>query len=97
GCAVTEVIADDERVRGVRYTDADGNKREARAAFTVDASGNKSRLFHSVGGTRKYSEFFRSLALFGYFEGGKRLPEPTRNNILCVAFESGWFWYIPLS
>jgi halogenation protein CepH len=35
--------------------------------------------------------------LFGYFDGGKRLPEPNSGNILSVAFESGWFWYIPLS
>jgi halogenation protein CepH len=97
GCSVTEVIADPDRVRGVRYTDSDGNERQALARFVVDASGNKSRLYQSVGGSREYSEFFRSLALFGYFEGGKRLPEPKSGNILSVAFDSGWFWYIPLS
>ncbi|QDQ10092.1 tryptophan 7-halogenase [Streptomyces spectabilis] len=97
GCAVLDVVADDERVRGVRYTDADGHERRALASFVVDASGNKSRVYQGVGGTRAYSEFFRSLALYGYFEGGKRLPEPNSGNILSVAFESGWFWYIPLS
>ncbi|KOG51777.1 tryptophan halogenase [Streptomyces griseoflavus] len=97
GCAAADVIADEERVRGVRYTDADGAEREAYGTFVVDASGNKSRLFQRVGGQRTYSEFFRSLALFGYFEGGKRLPEPNSGNILSVAFDSGWFWYIPLS
>jgi len=97
GCAVADVIADDERVRGVRYTDADGTERQALGRFVVDASGNGSRLFHRIGGTREYSAFFRSLALFGYFEGGKRLPEPNAGNILCAAFDSGWFWYIPLS
>ncbi|MFE7119897.1 tryptophan 7-halogenase, partial [Streptomyces sp. NPDC057654] len=97
GCGVADVIADDERVRGVRYTDVDGTEREAFATFVVDASGNKSRLYRRVGGSRNYSEFFRSLALFGYFENGKRLPEPNSGNILSVAFDSGWFWYIPLS
>jgi halogenation protein CepH len=63
----------------------------------VDASGNRSRIYQRVGTTRQYSEFFRSLALFGYFEGGKRLPEPNSGNILSCAFDSGWFWYIPLS
>jgi FAD-dependent halogenase len=63
----------------------------------VDASGNKSRIYQRAGATRQYSEFFRSLALFGYFEGGKRLPPPNSGNILCAAFDSGWFWYIPLS
>jgi halogenation protein CepH len=97
GCAVSDNIEDDERVRGVRYTDAEGNEREATARFVVDASGNKSRIYQRVGGKREYSEFFRSLALFGYFEGGKRLDQPYAGNILCVAFPSGWFWYIPLS
>ncbi|MFJ8795273.1 tryptophan 7-halogenase [Streptomyces sp. NPDC102462] len=97
GCAVVDVVADDERVRGVRYTDADGTERRALAEFVVDASGNRSRVHQRVGGRREYSDFFRSLALYGYFEGGKRLPEPNSGNILSVAFDSGWFWYIPLS
>lgn len=97
GCAVTGVLEDSDRVDGVRYTDQSGDPREARASFVVDASGSNSRIHQLVGGNRQYSDFFRSLALFGYFEGGKRLPEPNRNNILCVAFDSGWFWYIPLS
>jgi halogenation protein CepH len=97
GCTVTGVLEGDDRVSGVRYTDDKGDEREALATFVVDASGNKSRLHQAVGGVRNYSEFFRSLALFGYFEGGKRLPEPYSGNILSVAFDSGWFWYIPLS
>jgi halogenation protein CepH len=97
GCTVRDVLDDGERVHGVRYTDPDGNERQATARFVVDASGNTSRLHTRTGGRREYSEYFRSLALFGYFENGKRLPEPNSGNILSVAFDSGWFWYIPLS
>ncbi|MFJ4671485.1 tryptophan halogenase family protein [Kitasatospora purpeofusca] len=97
GCSVTSVVEEGDRVTGLRYTDSEGSEHEVGARFVIDASGNKSRLFSSVGGTRDYSEFFRSLALFGYFENGKRLPEPYSGNILSVAFDSGWFWYIPLS
>jgi halogenation protein CepH len=96
-CLVTDIISDVERVRGVSYSDATGKKIELRAKYIVDASGNTSRVHKNVGGSRKYSEFFRSLALFGYFEGGKRLPPPNSGNILSCAFDSGWFWYIPLS
>jgi halogenation protein CepH len=94
---VTGTISDAERVLGVSYQDADGKSGGILAKYVVDASGNRSRIYGEVGATRKYSEFFRSLALFGYFEGGKRLPEPNSGNILCAAFDSGWFWYIPLS
>lgn len=95
-CAVTGVLTTGDRVSGVTYTDPDGVERSVQAKYVVDASGNKSRLYRDVG-TREYSEFFRNLAIFGYFEGGKRLPAPSSGNILSVAFDGGWFWYIPLS
>jgi FAD-dependent halogenase len=96
-CAVTDVASDGDRVSGVSYVDADGKECQIHANYVVDASGNKSRIYKHVGGSRMYSEFFRNLALFGYFEGGKRLPPPDSGNILNEAFDSGWFWYIPLT
>jgi FAD-dependent halogenase len=95
--AVTDTVSDEERVRGVSYKDAAGNEGTILAKHLVDASGNRSRIYRDTGAVRKYSEFFRSLALFGYFEGGKRLPPPNSGNVLSCAFDSGWFWYIPLS
>jgi halogenation protein CepH len=96
-CVVTGTISDENRVCGVSYRDAAENVGEIRAKYVVDASGGKSRIYREVGGDRTYSEFFRNLALFGYFEGGKRLPAPNSGNILCCAFNDGWFWYIPLT
>jgi halogenation protein CepH len=96
-CAVVDVVDEGERVRGVRYVDGSGGEHTAVAAYVVDASGNRSRTYRRVGGERRYSEFFRNLALFGYFEGGKRLPAPNSGDILSAAFEDGWFWYIPLT
>jgi FAD-dependent halogenase len=96
-CTATSVLDEDGRAAGVWYSDADGGEHLVRARYVVDASGHKSRIYRSVGGSRKYSDFFRNIALFGYFENGKRLPEPNSGNILCAAFDNGWFWYIPLS
>ncbi|MEU6970774.1 tryptophan 7-halogenase [Kitasatospora aureofaciens] len=96
-CAAVEVIEDGGRVQGLVYTGPDGTRRSVRSAFVVDASGNKSRLHQGVGGERVYSDFFQNIALFGYFTGGDRLPEPNRGNIFCAAFDEGWFWYIPLT
>lgn len=95
--AVVDVLEQDGRVSGVRYADAAGERHEVRARYVVDASGNTSRIHGRVGGRRIYSDFFRNVALFGYFEGGRRMPPPNQGNILAVAFDSGWFWYIPLS
>jgi halogenation protein CepH len=95
--SVNDAIEEDGRVAGVTATDAAGVRREFRCRYVVDASGHRSRIHTRVGGKRQYSEFFRNIALFGYFTGGKRMPAPTEGNILAVAFSSGWFWYIPLS
>jgi halogenation protein CepH len=96
-CLVSDVIRDGGRVAGVIYSDRDRNEHKVRAKYVVDASGHNSRIYKRVGGKREYSEFFRSLALFGYYQGGERLPEPNSGNILSAAFNSGWFWYIPIS
>ncbi|MEO9236727.1 MAG: tryptophan 7-halogenase, partial [Jatrophihabitantaceae bacterium] len=97
-CSVVDVLDDENgRAAGVRYADADGVRHEVRSRYVVDASGNKSRIHTKVGGKRLYSEFFRNIAVFGYYEGGKRMPAPNSGNILAAAFDSGWFWYIPLT
>lgn len=96
-CTASRVVEEDGRVAGLWYSDERGAEHLVRARYVVDASGHQSRIYRSVGGTREYSDFFRNLALFGYFENAKRLPEPNSGNIFCVAFDKGWFWYIPLS
>jgi len=96
GCTVRGVIEADGRVCGVEYDDPDGARRTAHARYVIDASGNTSRLHARAGGPRVYSDFFRNLAVFGYFAGGARLPEPHAGNIFCAAFDAGWIWHIPL-
>jgi halogenation protein CepH len=93
---VTDVIQEGGRCSGVTLLDRSGRSTEARATFIIDASGNRSRL-HARAGKRIFSKFFQNLALFGYFEGGGRLPAPHSGNIFSCVFPFGWFWYIPLS
>ena len=96
GWQVTTVVTEGERVVGVRCKDEDANEREIRAKYVVDASGHGSVLASTVG-ARQHSEFFRNMAIYTYFENGKRNPPPLSGNITCAAFDKGWFWYIPLS
>jgi len=93
---VKEIIKENDRVVGVVFTDPDGNDSTVRCRYLADASGNQSRIYNNVG-QRVYSKFFQNIALYGYYENAKRLPSPYEGNTLCVAFEDGWFWYIPLS
>jgi halogenation protein CepH len=94
--AVLELLIKDERIAGVRYQDAEARARVVRAQFVGDASGHQSP-FYKAAGERIFSRFFQNVALFAYFRDGKRMPPPREGNILCVAFDHGWFWYIPLS
>ncbi|MBA2675022.1 tryptophan 7-halogenase [Ramlibacter sp.] len=95
-CSAHEAIEENGRVVGLSFTDEKGAFASARARFVVDASGNAGK-FSALVGQRVYSEFFKNFALFGYYENGKRLPEPRSGHILSAAFDEGWFWYIPLS
>ena len=91
-----EPLVADGRVVGLRFADERGRESVARAAFVVDASGNLSPLHRHVG-QRVYSEFFRNVALFAYFEHAGRLPGDQAGSVLSAAFDEGWFWFIPLS
>jgi halogenation protein CepH len=91
-----ELIVEDGRVAGAKYIDGDGRENISRARYVVDAGGHSSP-FHRMCGQRMWSDKFRNFALFGYFDGGERLPPPMSGSILNVTFEYGWFWYIPLA
>src|SRR5262245_29928261 len=84
-------LVDEERVVG-----APGRDRTVGARFVADASGNTSPLHRHVG-ARVYSEFFRNVALFCYFEHAERMPGEQAGSVLSAAFDEGWFWFIPLS
>jgi halogenation protein CepH len=66
-----------------------------QAPFVIDAGGRNS-LLRTKFGERHYDPFFKNVALYGYWKGGKRMEGEKWGNILTVAFEHGWFWYIPL-
>jgi halogenation protein CepH len=95
--AVIEILYEGDRATGVRFTNAEGKEGTAAARFVVDAGGHRARQYNDKVGERVYSEFFQNIALYAYFEHGKRLPAPNSGNILSCAFNDGWFWYIPLS
>lgn len=95
--AVKEIVFDGERAVGVTFNDASGKESRATARFIVDAGGHRARQYNDHVGERVYSKFFQNIALYTYFEHGKRLPAPNSGNILSCAFKDGWFWYIPLS
>jgi halogenation protein CepH len=93
---VRELITEDRRIVGAKWTDDAGHERVARTRYVADAGGHTSP-FHRMCGKRLWADKFRNFALFAYFEGGERLEPPMSGSILNVTFEHGWFWYIPLT
>ena len=68
---------------------------ELPARYVVDASGQGGLLSRQLG-LRQWDDFFRNLAVYGYYRGGERLPAPDDGNILIESQPGGWLWHIPL-
>ena len=95
GHRVVEVVFEGGRAAGVRYQAEDGTRRTASAGFVVDASGQGGLLAHQLQ-MRQWDPFFRNLAVYAYFDGFRRLPDPNQTNILIESYANGWLWAIPL-
>ncbi len=95
GHHVVDVLFDEGRAAGVRYTVDDGGIRSAQSRFVVDASGQGALLGRRLQ-VRRWDPFFQNLAVYGYFTGAERLPEPDATNIFIESYAHGWFWHIPL-
>jgi flavin-dependent dehydrogenase len=95
GHQVVDVRFEQARAVGVRYTAPDGSTGEAEARWIVDASGQGALLGRKLD-LRRWDPFFRNLAVYAYFSGAQRLPEPEDSNIFIESYAEGWFWHIPL-
>ncbi|MEQ8660581.1 MAG: tryptophan 7-halogenase, partial [Gammaproteobacteria bacterium] len=94
GARASGFEADAERVRAVTGQ-ADGAPFTARGRWIAGATGQGCPLAPLVG-RRQPSAFFRNASVFGYFNGGARLPGALAGNVLLESFADGWAWYIPL-
>ena len=95
-CAVTRPIVEADRVTGVSYRAPDGSSHSIHADWVIDASGQAAVLGRAMN-LRQWDTYFRNMALYAYFEGASRLPEPNSNNIFIESYQHGWTWNIPLA
>ena len=97
-CQATGVAFDDVGVAVAvrcRPNDGSGSEVELPSRYVVDASGQGGLLSRQLG-LRQWDDFFRNLAVYGYYQGGERLPSPDDGNILIESQPAGWLWHIPL-
>lgn len=65
------------------------------AGFVIDASGSRG-LISQERKLREWDEYYRNMAVWSYFKGGKRFKGDLEGNIFSVTFKEGWIWIIPL-
>src|SRR5262245_21501474 len=95
GHRVDEVLWDGERAVGVHYRTPEGDAREARSPFVVDASGRASLIARRLE-LRTVDPFYPDLAVYGYVRGARRFEGELAGNLFIEAVPWGWFWFIPL-
>ncbi|WP_299891364.1 NAD(P)/FAD-dependent oxidoreductase [uncultured Ruegeria sp.] len=86
--------------RSVTYSHRESGKQNTlRARFVVNATG-QMRLNIPELDAREHSQFFRKVAVWGYWTGGGRLDAPLDGNVFFETLETehgtAWVWYIPL-
>ncbi len=95
-CAVTGPILEADIVTGVEYRKPDGSTASIHANWTIDASGQSAVLGRSLD-LRQWDDHFRNMAVYAYFKGASRLPDPDNANIFIESYQHGWTWNIPLT
>lgn len=96
GCRVTNIDFPEQEDPRIEARDEDGRVRRWTASFVVDASGRDTFLAARLG-AKERNRKNDSAAIFGHFNGARRLPGKAEGNISIVWFANGWFWFIPLS
>ena len=96
GCRVTAVEFPEAGGIVATARDEDGQTRQIRAKFLVDASGRDTLLANRME-MKQRNRKHNTAAVFGHFTGARRLPGKAAGNISIFWFDHGWFWFIPLS
>lgn len=95
GCLVRHVDLDEQGATVHAVLD-DGLPRQWRTRYVVDATGRDTLLARQFKDKRR-NPHHNSAAIFGHFQGAKRLGGKLEGNISIFWFPHGWFWFIPLA
>jgi flavin-dependent dehydrogenase len=93
---VTSIDIEDDAVVRLTWTDKSGTPHTPTFRYFVDATGQSS-LIATKQRWKEYHEQLRHTAIGGRFENCGRFPGRQVNNLVVIARERGWLWFIPLS
>ena len=91
---VLDVHFEDGRASGVSFM-RDGGQGHIDCRFLVDASGQAALLSRKLN-LHQWDEYFKNLAVYGYYQNAAHLEPPNNGNIFIESYEHGWLWKIPL-
>lgn len=92
---VDELVITDGRVVGVRYRH-DGQVKEARADYVVDAAGRSGKIAQTFG-LRRSVDQLRMVAVYRHFTGLDEAQNPgEKGDIQIGNHDDGWVWAIPV-
>jgi flavin-dependent dehydrogenase len=97
GVEVKSIEFVDGRARSARWRDEAGAEGEIAFRYVVDASGRSGLISTRYLKNREYPDIFQNVALWGYWEGGRRLPGGLEGALGTLSIADGWFWYIPFA
>jgi len=96
GHEVTDVeVGENGEGAVVRWKDGAGREGTEDAAYLIDASGSTGVVARKLK-LRRWDEYYRNLAVWSYWKGGRRYKGDLEGNIFSVSFQDGWMWIIPL-
>ena len=95
--AVRAALWEGDRCVGVRWRRrGEEHEHEARARWTVDASGQAALLARELG-LRETIAGLQHQASWAHYEAAGRLPAPRERQALFVAERDHWLWLFPLT
>ena len=93
---VLGVITDGDRITGVRYVH-DGETREARARYVMDASGRAGIISNQHLGNRQPNTRLQLVAYYRHYTGVDEATNPgVEGDIQVGNHDDGWLWAIPI-
>lgn len=95
---VKRVLFDDDRAVAIEWVRNDSPDTVLRTCFDylIDASGRAGMLTRQQFRNRRPHDIFRNVAIWGYWDGGERLPGTPEGGINVLSADDGWYWVIPL-
>lgn len=94
-CEITDVTLSENGVPSTVTWKRGDTEGTEETDFVIDASGLRGSLSQKLT-SRQWDQYYRNMAVWSYWKGGKRFQGDLEGNIFSVTFKEGWFWIIPL-